>query len=147
MMGADLYIRPIFERQRNRYAPKFYHWVTIREASVSQNERAQAQEQVARYFDLMYAKGYFRDSYNDSNLLCRFELSWWEDVVPRLNAQHALDVTQTTWLLRTLKEHEPVFKASTAKDPQRDYFVQTYRELRAFLRLALQRNEPIECSM
>lgn len=147
MMGADLYIRPIFQRQRNRYAPKFYHWVAVREATVSRVGRAEAQQQVNRYFELMYARGYFRDSYNESNLLRHFELSWGEDIIPRLNAAHALNVGQITWLLQTLKEREPLYKASIAKNAHKDDFVQAYRELRAFLRLALRRNEPIECSL
>jgi hypothetical protein len=29
----------------------------------------------------MYQRGYFRDSYNSSNLLWPFDLSWWQDVL------------------------------------------------------------------
>ena len=41
----------------------------------------EAQEQVLRYYDKMYQRGYFRDSYNPSNLLWLFGLSWWRDVL------------------------------------------------------------------
>jgi hypothetical protein len=29
----------------------------------------------------VYERGYYRDSYNNSNLLWLFGLSWWEDVL------------------------------------------------------------------
>jgi hypothetical protein len=51
------------------------------------------------------------------------------------------------WLMRTLKRREPVFKTNIATDPDRAFFVLKYRELRTFLRTALKRNEPIECSL
>ncbi len=59
-----------------------------------------------------------------------------------------LELDQAAWLLQTLKEREPVFHANTARDPGLGLLPsRRYRELRTFLRLALQRNEPIECSM
>ena len=146
-MGADLYIRPIYDQQRSKYEPAFTHWVTVRDTATTEAERAHAQQRVNRYFDRMYAKGYFRDSYNTTNLLWKFELSWWRDVTPRLDAEDALDPTQVEWLLATLKDREPVFKANIAEGPNRAYFVRKYRALRRFLRAALERGEPIRCSL
>jgi hypothetical protein len=146
-MGANLYIRPISNQQRAKYEPRFIHWVTVRDMATTDEQRTQAQRRVNRYFDLMYAKGYFRDSYNTTNLLWKFAVSWWRDVTPRLDAEDALDPTQAQWLLATLKDREPVFKASIAEGPNRAYFTRKYRELRRFLRTALEDNEPIRCSL
>ena len=146
-MGADLYLRPLLEQQRSRYVAKFRQWASVRDQAATTVERTRAQQQVNHYFDRMYAKGYFRDNYNPSNLLAKFALSWWEDVTPRLDAEDQLDPTQMRWLLRTLKHREPVFKTNIATDPDRAFFILKYRELRTFLRTALKRNEPIECSL
>ena len=39
-------------------------------------EAEAAQAEVAKYFDLMYSEGYFRDSYNVTNVLWRLGLTW-----------------------------------------------------------------------
>ena len=46
--------------------------------------RAQlAQEPLLYCYDKMCEQGYFRDSDNDPNLLWKFNLPWWEDIIPR----------------------------------------------------------------
>jgi len=55
-------------------------WVERRDAlkAAGAEEEAQAaQVKVEEYHAKMYESGYFRDSYNDTNLLWRFNLSWW----------------------------------------------------------------------
>jgi hypothetical protein len=44
----------------------------------------------------MYERGYFRDPYNDHDLLWKFNLSWWDDVVPMLNARSELTIAQAS---------------------------------------------------
>jgi hypothetical protein len=83
-MGADLYLNSVFRKHRDRYAPKFDHWVAKRRAlhKAGQREAAdRAQKQVLKYFEKMHERGCFRDSYNPSNLLWLFDLSWWQDVL------------------------------------------------------------------
>ena len=64
-MGADLYLNSVFRRHRDKYAPKFDHWVAKRNAlqKAGQQEAAdQVHKQVSKYFEKMYERGYFRDS-------------------------------------------------------------------------------------
>jgi hypothetical protein len=76
MMGADLYLRPQLEQQRNRYVATFRQWASVCDQATTTVERDRAQQQVNHYFDRMYARGYFRDNDNPSNLLAKFALFW-----------------------------------------------------------------------
>ena len=82
-MRADLYLNSVFQKNRDRYAPKFNHWVAKRDTLHKAGQQAaadEAQKQVLKYYDKMYQRGYFRDSYNSSDLLWLFDLSWWRNV-------------------------------------------------------------------
>lgn len=104
-MGADLYIKQIHDPIRRRYQPFFDEAVRLRDhvqqrlrvtpkespdrPALHQLEEA-AQDIVTHFYDAMYAEGYFRDSYNATNVLCRLGLSWWQDVKPLLENQREL---------------------------------------------------------
>jgi hypothetical protein len=82
-VGADLYLNSVFRKHRARYESKFKHWVAKRNTLQKAGQRRaadEAQKRVLKYYDKMHERGYFRDSYNSSNLLWRFDLSWWQDV-------------------------------------------------------------------
>ena len=82
-MGADLYIEKLHQPLRQKYEPLFEAAVRRRDALPPKSRKARAaQKEVTRYYDLMYSQGYFRDSYNASNVLNRLGLSWWVDVKP-----------------------------------------------------------------
>ena len=90
-MGADLYINKIYQENLEKYEPLFNEAVKKRNA-IAENSPAHdvAQKEVTKYYDLMYSKGYFRDSYNGSALfryliLDNARLSWWKDIVPLQN--------------------------------------------------------------
>jgi hypothetical protein len=76
-MGADLYIRAIHDPIVEKYQPLFDKAVRRRDALPSDsNEQEVAQQEVEKYYDLMYSEGYFRDSYNSTNVLWTLGLSW-----------------------------------------------------------------------
>ena len=115
-MGADLYLNSAFKKNRSKYESKFNHWVAKRDTlqKAGQQEAAdKAQEQVWKYYDKMNERGYFRDSYNSSNLLWLFELSWWEDVLA-LFVDEDGDMTprNAKRFLQMLADGEPVFEAN-----------------------------------
>jgi hypothetical protein len=87
-MGANLYINSIHQKQRNRYEPKFNHWVSVRDTYKNAGKKMaaqKAQEKVVNWFYKMNDDaGYFRDSYNRTNLLWLFDLSWWRDIGEKL---------------------------------------------------------------
>jgi hypothetical protein len=159
-VGADLYLNSVFRKHRDRYAPKFDHWVAERNALHKAGQQAaadEAQKQVLRYYDQMYQRGYFRDSYNSSNLLWLFELSWWRDVLEVLVDQDGkMSTRNAERFLQMLADREPVFQANLAKVKPADgetrpeveeYFRKKYERLKAFLRQAIDRKECIQCSL
>ena len=87
-MGADLYISHLFDPHYKRWQRRFYKAVAYRDRLPEDaQERGEAQKRAEECYEKMYERGYFRDSYNDSNLLWKFDLSWWDDMIPMLNAQ------------------------------------------------------------
>ena len=159
-MGADLYLKSVFQKNRARYEPRFNDWVTIRDAlrkAGKMEAAAKAQRQVSKYFEKIYARGYFRDSYNPSNLLWLFELSWWQDVLDVLTDKKGrMSPNNARRFLQMLEEREPLFEANLkkvklAKGETRaeveQYFREKYKRLKAFLGEAIKRKECIECSL
>ena len=159
-MGADLYLNSVFQKHRDRYAPKFDHWVAKRNAlrKAGQREAAdEAQKSVLKYYDKIYERGYFRDSYNPSNLLWLFDLSWWQDVLEVLVGKDGkMSPRNAGRFLQMLADREPVFETNLKKvKPAKgetqaeveEYFREKYDRLKAFLRQAIDRKECIECSL
>jgi hypothetical protein len=149
-MGADLYISQLFDPQYKRWQRRFYKAVAYRDRLPEGSpERGDAQKRAEQCYERMYDKGYFRDSYNDSDLLWKFDLSWWDDVIPMLNGQSQLTPEKACALLAMLKQKEPFFKCTLAseQEPARRYFRQKYTGFKEFLNQAIQLGVPIECSL
>ncbi len=149
-MGADLYITPLYEEQRERWQKRFEKAVELRnQLNRGTPEYADAQQRVEFCSDKMHERGYFRDSYNESDLLWKFDLSWWEDIIPLLDEQRCLSVENATKLRVMLKEHEPDFERNLAElsAHTKRYFSKKYQALQAFLGEAIALNTPIECSL
>lgn|SRR3990167_10045383 len=76
-MGADLYRKSISEPAYTKYHTEWKKLIQARTPRDEQCEKAH-QAECDRLWALMYPdEGYFRDSYNDSNLLWTLGLSWW----------------------------------------------------------------------
>jgi hypothetical protein len=149
-MGADLYINSIYEPQHAKIEPLFNQAVALRNSLPEGSaERQRAQTQVQEYADQLYAAGYFRDPYNNWDLLWQFGLSWWNDVVPKLDQDDNLAPREATWLLRNLQSREQRFEMAIRDLPAKhqEYFRERYEVLRAFLNSAIERNESILCSL
>ena len=159
-MGADLCLNSVFRKHRDRYAPKFDHWVAKRDTLNKAGQQAaadEAQKQVLKYYDKMYQRGYFRDSYNSSNLLWLFELSWWRDVSDVLVGKDGkMSPENAECFLLLLEDRESVFQANLAQVKPADgetraeveqYFRKKYEHLKTFLRQAIDRKECVECSL
>jgi len=149
-MGADLYISQLFDPQYKKWQRRFYKAVAYRDRLPGESpEREDAQKRVERCYEKMYERGYFRDSYNDSELLGKFGLSWWDDVMPMLNGQSQLTPKKASALLALLKEQEQVFECALAseQEPSRRFFRQEYTVFKEFLNQAILLGVPIECSL
>ncbi len=149
-MGADLYIARLFDENHAKWKKRFDDAVLRRDAlkqGTPEYERAQAR--LGRYFDKLHEQGYFRDPYNYWELLCQFDLSWWQDVIPMLNKHRCLSVGKSRQLLTRLKEQEPTFEQNIAglSATDQDYFKAQYQRLQQFLNQAIELGQPIECSL
>lgn len=150
-MGADLYIESISQRKQALYREKFEQAVKMRD-SLKEPYNQEYQELVEFYFDKLFSVGYFRDSYNNSNLLWRFEISYWKNDL-ELDVNGDLPPSQAQRLLAMLKEREPIFEESLqriSEDGWSDspeevirYFRMKYLRLRVFLKMAIKLNETI----
>jgi hypothetical protein len=49
------------------------------------------------------ASAYFRDSYNGYSLLAQLGLSWWRDVLPKLDEHDQLPLSDVRWLLEEVR--------------------------------------------
>lgn len=150
-MGADLYIDSINKRKQAMYGRKFEQAVKMRDARKFPYSQ-EYHELVEFYFDKMLAVGYFRDSYNSSNLSWLFGFSYWNNDL-QLDDQGNLPPSEAKRWLQWLKDHEPVFESNLrkirAENPNETtgdidrYFRMKYLRLRVFLRMAIKLNEPI----
>jgi hypothetical protein len=149
-MGADLFISQLFDPQYKKWQKKFYKAVAYRDRlPAGSPEQEEAQKRVVFCFEKMYEQGYFRDSYNDSSLLWKFDLSWWDDVIPMLNDKAQLIPESASKLLAMLAEREQLFECNLAseQEPMRRYFRREYTVFKRFLNQAIQLRVPIDCSL
>ena len=165
-MGADLYINSVFEPNNKKYTPQFDAAVSKRNSVTKHDskEAEAAQKRVDKYFDLMYGKGYFRDSYNSTSLLWRLDLSWWSDVGDMLDEEGDLSPAKAHLFLEMLESRSiaPITKKELEEydgngkskkvsqkqvDEWNEYYINKKKKLIAFLKLAIKLNEPIHCSI
>lgn len=149
-MGADLYLQSQFGATHERWLKLFERAAARRDAVPDGSaEKQRLQRRVERCYHRMYSNGYFRDSYNDSNLLWRFGLSWWVDVIPMLNKDGELTPQRAQELLSTLESRFDEFEQRLADAPseQQRYFRKKWRQLRYFLTTAIKQGEAIACSL
>ena len=149
-MGADLYIGLVFKPKYRKWSGHFEKAVAKRDASPQGTpERKFWDERADEYFDQMYGAGYFRDSYNPSNVLWQFGLSWWNDVTPMLDEEYHLSVAKTKSLLEMLRDRAHIFEENLAELPanERQYFRDRANKLLTFLQMAINLDSPIQCSL
>ena len=129
-MGADLYIRSITNKLKEKYEPLLNEAVAKRnyyqKMGMMQNLAEEAQEEVTKYYNLMNSEGYFRDSYNGTGLLQYLyltneegkedTLSWWRDVVPLQNKKGEIKG-------RNLKKFLTILLAAELRLPTREKLI------------------------
>jgi len=164
-MGADLYINSIYDKQTELYESKFHEAVNFRDSLPEGEERDKAQEQVGEYLRLWNEKGYFRDSYNSSSLFWLLGLSWWKHIVPLLDDEGGLPITEAQKLIGTISERMhthypesfsdfcsenfPLNAENREKQIQEcdEFFKAKAEKLSAMLKQSIELNEPISCSL
>jgi hypothetical protein len=160
-MGADLYIRKLSNECRRKNRRNFLRWTRKRDLAGADLVRMKfCQDKVNLYYDKMYERGYFRDSYNSTSLMWRLGLSWWQDIGKMVDENNNLTVEKAMELRemvasRPLKLIESVaeLKANhcdtSGADPVKewnDYYIKKKQNFLDFLDEAIRLREPIYCS-
>jgi hypothetical protein len=171
-MGADLYIKKIFDENNKKYEPFFYSAIDLRDSfgrdSVDPLAK-KAQEIVSYFHEKMYDVGYFRDSYNGTALLFLLNLSWWKDVGPLVNksgnisgknlkafrelialrwAEYQKDINDDAKLLEHLKEHGcAIDDSENSVAVWREFFTNKYNNLVELIDTAIKVRTPILASI
>ncbi len=161
-MGADLYIKSIHQPLVDKYGPLFEAAARRRDqAPAGSKEQTKAQRLVDKYYDRMYAAGYFRDSYNSTNVLVTLGLSWWQDVMPLCNDRELEgdNLHRFRDMVAGAEQHLPTREELTARHARvadtgedslavwHEWFVRKRKQLLAFLDTAIERNSGIHCSL
>lgn len=169
-MGADIYLNTDYQPNHEKYEPLFVAWARRRDAyheRGAENLANDAQKKVTEYYNKMFETGYFRDSYNESNLLWTMDLSWWGDVGDNLDEDtRTLPIDKAQWLLDELyARHDMIAQAvpeisakavekgwdqggqSWDVDTLTNYFQEKWEQLTTMLRRSIELGEPLECSV
>lgn len=167
-MGADIYLRSVYELNAAKWRPAFDAAVAERDKYNKQCRRdlaEAAQKKVHEAYDKLFSVGYFRDSYNPSNFLWITGLSWWNDIIPRLNANGELPLKQARWFRNRLAKEvitlDRVKKHIDAREAEHgqsyshpiDYegwlkrWQEDQKELIALLDQSLALGERLDCSL
>lgn len=157
-------MRERYDAAEKKYRPLFDKAVRARDTAETQAEKDEKQREVTKYYDLMHADGYFRDSYNSSSVLWQYDLSWWNDIVP-LCKDGKLNAEGIKKFLALLDTHEKNFEHNMVEGRRREnlsgeevqepvptqeeekYFRDAAEELRAFLNEALREGIEIDASL
>jgi len=153
-MGADLYIEKITNVTSKKWRKKWEEVCKIPFRGLSEEEQEKLRKKTDYYWDKMYpAKAYFRDSYNDSNLLWKFGISYWVDINRAVDKRGLMSPDKTEGLLILLRQRETIFKKnlrnskSHSGNDEVEYFEKKYKRFKKFLNNAIKLNSSIRCSI
>lgn len=108
--------------------------------------RDRYQQKVSGYYDKIYSKGYFRDSYNDSNLLWKLGLDYWNWFAGHLDSDGKLSPDKAAVILAEVEGRKHLLDEIDEKD-EPEYYREKYDDFVRFLRTAIELDEPIVCSI
>lgn len=170
-MGADIYLRSKFDSNFESVQVEIEEVYKLFDMTadssimdMADGDKDKFQEMIQPLFNKAYSVGYFRDSYNSSNLLSQLGLDWWKDIIPKLDNQ-CLPIEHCKWLLEEIKNrrigeetvsnpieniHKRLGLETQEKSLDSDtlkYFVEKKIELCNLLQDAITINEPLYCSL
>lgn len=122
----------------------------------SRAERKEAMQSLVRLaFDQMNAKGYYRDSYNQSNLLWRLGMNYWGYINELLDGSCLMSVANMRKLANDIK-HATIIPAGQMKGDEHlsgilaewdTYFAEKKADLLALMQQAIDKKEPLYWSV
>ena len=94
----------------------------------------------------MHEEGYFRDSYNDSNLLWKLGLDYWIWFAGYLDDERCLQPREAKAVLAEVESRRHRLD-DIEDEKEREYFQEKYEEFVGFLRTAIESDELVRCSI
>lgn len=148
-MGADITLRSVHNKNYDKYEEEFKYWVDQRnklsQGMEDTKEYKDIQKKVVKYSDLMYSKGYFRDSYNDSNLLWKLDMSWWDLCKKYQNDNGMVEPKNLEIILKDLEDNRhKLDEIEYDTDLNKEYFTKKYNNLVKLIKTAIKLNEPLD---
>lgn len=158
-MGADIYLEKVYQANHDLYYPQFQEAARLRNEANQRGDTETAQTyqvEVDRLYNAMYAEGYFRDSYNDSNFIWLLDMSWWQDFeqwfIPEtgdLAPEHmpeVLTLLDKQFTTVFAANFEKKFGSHSERAEWLEYFKGKYEKFTSLIRLAIEMNEPLHFS-
>lgn len=98
---------------------------------------------------LLKNRDYYRDSYNNSNLLWQFGLDYWTWFASMLDDDGNLSKNEASNVLIELKKREQIFADNLSKlnDEEKEYFRDKYKEFSRFLTKCIATDDKVSCSI
>ena len=124
----------------------FEEYVHKRDAAASKQQKVYYQKKVEATYDKLYSEGYYRDSYNNSNLLWRLGLDYWVWFAGHLDDEGKLSPDNAAKILSDVEHRKHLLDEIDDKD-EREYFHEKYDQFLNFLRTAIELDESVACSI
>lgn len=149
-MGADLYILSAdIQKIKDKYSKELDELINKRNKIESDKEKKDIQAQIDEVYNKLYSNDYYyRDSYNNSNLLWQFNLDYWVWFAGLLK-DGELTPEKSRYVLTELANRRGIFMEKIAKmsADERNYFKDKHRQFQNFLLNAIEANANIDCSI
>lgn len=142
-MGADLYIMSVFQSAKKEILPKINYLERQLLQCTDEKAANELKWQISELAEKLWnpESGYFRDSYNYSNVLWALGLSWWRDVGDLLDENGYLHPPEAKRLKDMIESRKHTLEGKP------EYFRDKCQKLIRFLDTALELGEPILCSI
>ncbi|WP_438979883.1 hypothetical protein [Polynucleobacter sp.] len=141
-----------YKDNHDKHQAGFDMFVRLRDKAEQAGDKKLAeryQKKVSKAHSAMYEKGYFRDSYNSSNLLWKMDLDYWAWFAGLLDEDGNLTPDKAREVINAMQKRQKIFHSNLTilDDEETEYFLKKYDEFTNFLLEAINLNEPIGCSI
>jgi hypothetical protein len=169
-MGADIYLKSVFDENNAKYRPLFEQAARNRDKYMAEHNIPsfecadetckKMQNRVEFLYNKMMGKGYFRDSYSMSGISTLLHFSWWQT---EYTEDGTLSIENAKKLLEHLKSVRVPMPKNLAESGYgkvegelgyneetlrwRAFFMKQRLKLIALLKTSIETNEPLVCSV
>jgi hypothetical protein len=153
-VGADLY-RDDHKEQTKQYEERFDQLVKLRNDAPTPEERDRLQAEIHDLYEKIFRHPYyFRDSYNNSSLFWKLDLSWWGGAPGYMDDDGIMHPDGAQRLLDECKKRSELLAHNVKDLPDehptdfdKKYFFDKYDTFLDFLQQVIDGNHTVLCSV